>query len=339
VRDLEAVRLCLTAEFDEDNKAWSLFGQSNGALVAISYLSWKPEVLREVFLMGDFGVIGRSADEVYAAAAMDLSFRNGLFYTMYPEDVHHMRRIAEHIEKSADRGRIPLPSRGKLTVQLFLSLGFAFSRPGGFEKVHDLVRRLISDLDGFDCLSMHSLFAFEYEFISLFPNLVSALLPEATYNYSNGMISNWAAHRRLLTIPNYGWVRNASSFLWSWRKDQPIYFSGEKMVFPFHLHTIPKLKPFLKAAEILALNWDWDDLYDLEQLKENQVPVYAARCWDETYMSFGPSREPHRDDEELPNIGCLVECHCPPGMELEDVIRQLFKLRDANAMTDAEAEH
>lgn len=39
VRDCEAIRKCLTAEYPDDLKKWSVIGQSFGGFCAVSYLS------------------------------------------------------------------------------------------------------------------------------------------------------------------------------------------------------------------------------------------------------------------------------------------------------------
>ena len=44
VRDLECVRLCLTAGEKPDRQQWSIFGQSFGGFVSLTYLSFAPEV-------------------------------------------------------------------------------------------------------------------------------------------------------------------------------------------------------------------------------------------------------------------------------------------------------
>lgn len=39
VQDCEAIRKCLTADFPEGNKKWSVIGQSFGGFCAVTYLS------------------------------------------------------------------------------------------------------------------------------------------------------------------------------------------------------------------------------------------------------------------------------------------------------------
>lgn len=39
VRDCEAIRRCLTADYPEDKRKWSIIGQSFGGFCAVTYLS------------------------------------------------------------------------------------------------------------------------------------------------------------------------------------------------------------------------------------------------------------------------------------------------------------
>lgn len=66
VRDFEAVRRCLTAELelDEDRK-WSILGQSYGGFMATTYLSFYPEGLREAFICGGVPPVESTPAEVY----------------------------------------------------------------------------------------------------------------------------------------------------------------------------------------------------------------------------------------------------------------------------------
>ena len=56
---------------------------------------------------------------------------------------------------------------------------------------------------------------------------------------------------------------------------EPLYFYGE-MVFPDAFDDYVNLRPLKGAAEILASDINWGKLYDIEQLKRNEVKVSAA---------------------------------------------------------------
>ncbi len=50
VRDCEAIRQALTADYPEEKKKWSIMGQSFGGFCSLTYLSFYPEGLRESFM-------------------------------------------------------------------------------------------------------------------------------------------------------------------------------------------------------------------------------------------------------------------------------------------------
>ena len=50
MRDCEAIRQALTAEYPEEKKKWSIMGQSFGGFCSLTYLSFHPEGLRESFM-------------------------------------------------------------------------------------------------------------------------------------------------------------------------------------------------------------------------------------------------------------------------------------------------
>ncbi|KAK3300944.1 Alpha/Beta hydrolase protein [Chaetomium fimeti] len=291
VRDLEAVRLCLTEDFDEEKKAWSIFGQSFGGFVSLTYLSKYPQSLREAFLTGGLAPVKRTADEVYAATYKKLIERNAAYYKKYPDDIASVRRIAEHIQSQT---KTPLPSGGNLTVPLFLTLGLAFGGHGGLDEVHSLVLRFATDLDQVGRLTHASLADFEAH-ISFDTHPIYAILHEAIYNTkrTGGPASNWAAQRVGEALAPFSWLANPATFLRATPPSEPLYFSGE-MVYPFHFDGTlgTELGRMREAADILAATAEWDeDLYDEAQLRRNEVPVYAVSYVDDMYVDFELARE------------------------------------------------
>lgn len=89
VRDCEAVRRCLTADYPEEKRKWSVIGQSFGGFCAVTYLSMlyvlhqviyygvfvltlfpltlkSPDALAEAFLCGGLPPLVNGPDPVYA---------------------------------------------------------------------------------------------------------------------------------------------------------------------------------------------------------------------------------------------------------------------------------
>lgn len=103
VRDCEAIRRCLTTDYPEEKRKWSVIGQSFGGFCAVTYLSMlyvllkvisygtfvlillfltmkSPNALTEAFLCGGLPPLVEGPDPVYARtygmhiSAVDLSY-------------------------------------------------------------------------------------------------------------------------------------------------------------------------------------------------------------------------------------------------------------------------
>lgn len=100
------------------------------------------------------------------------------------------------------------------------------------------------------------------------------------------MASNWSAHR-LKTDPLFMWPASDA------QSTQPVYFTGE-MVYPQMFDDYTELRKMKEAGERLAKTTDWPPLYDVEQLKVNEVPVYVAIYVDDMYVDYEFSTETAR---------------------------------------------
>lgn len=336
VRDLEAVRLCLTADFPEGRKKWSLFGQSFGGFVALSYLSKYPQGLREVFMTGGLAPIKSTPEEVYRATYKKVIERNQAYYQKYPEDVDSVKKIIEYITQQYEK-RILLPAGGFLTVTRLLSLGLSFGAHGGLDAVHAIILRLVTDLDQFGYFTRASLTQVE-DNISFDTNPIYAILHEPIYCFKKGVASRWAAWRVGKEIKNFAWLapgeQHTSPPSYSGGGDTESgevidapYFSGE-MVFPEHFSSYPELKEMEEAANILAECDDWDELYDEEQLRRNEVPVYAASYTDDMYVDFELARETARIVRGCQVFETNKMYHNAVRARTDEVMAQLFKMRD-----------
>ncbi|ESZ99588.1 hypothetical protein SBOR_0033 [Sclerotinia borealis F-4128] len=284
VRDCEAIRKILTADYPEELKKWSVFGQSFGGFCVLTYLSFHYQGLREVFTSGGLAPVGHSAERVYRATFQKVIERNRAYYQKFPEDVAVVQGLAIHI--SAKNG-LQLPSGGTLTVRMFLTMGINFGFHGGLDTVHDVVLRMSSDLDQYSFVTKPTLKAIE-DMVSMDNNVIYAILHESIYCQS-GKASDWAADRIGKTLPEYKWLtgrpRSPNSII-----SEPLFFSGE-MIYPFMFETSPELAAIFPAAKILAEYTDWPPLYDEWQLARNEVPLYAATYVDDMYVDFGLAQE------------------------------------------------
>ena len=135
VRDCEAIRQALTADYPSEKRKWSTIGQSFGGFVTVSYLSFHPEGLRECFIFGGLQPLVKQPDEVYRRLYKRVIARNRAYYAKYPEDVERVKSIVKYLQRFGD-GTIKLPSEGHLTARRFQQLGLAFGFHGELASPH-----------------------------------------------------------------------------------------------------------------------------------------------------------------------------------------------------------
>lgn len=318
VRDCEAVRQCLTEGWPENKRKWSIFGQSYGGFVSMSYLSFHPEGLREVFLTGGLAPVGRTADEVYKAVLPRVLARNDLYYAKFPEDAATVRQIAAYVESQG--GAVPLPGGGSLTVPRLMTIGIAFGGHGGFDSVHNTLLHLKSSLGQFGHLSRASLAPLE-SFTPFDTNIIYAILHEAIYCDGPGQVSDWAANRVGSSLKDFNWLLTGTL-----PSDEQPNFSGEN-IFPFHFDTYPELMALKEVADKLAAIDDWEPLYNIDKLRERSVPVYAASYVEDMYVDYDFARETAKL-VGAKTFETNVMYHSALRSKADEVLQQLFSLRD-----------
>jgi hypothetical protein len=99
-----------------------------------------------------------------------------------------------------------------------------------------------------------------------------ALLHEAAY--AQGQATRWSAQRIRAEFPEF--APGAAG-------TDPLYFTGE-MIYPWMIDNDPVLRPFRRAADILAERDGWPPLYDPSRLAANDVPVAAAVYYHDMYV-------------------------------------------------------
>ena len=129
VRDCEAIRQALTADYPPEKQKWSIMGQSFGGFCSITYLSFYPQGLREAFLYGGLQPLVKHPDVVYRKLYKRVAQRNQAYYRKYPEDVDRVRTVVKYLQRFGD-GTIKLPSEGNLTARRFQQLGIMFGMHG-----------------------------------------------------------------------------------------------------------------------------------------------------------------------------------------------------------------
>ncbi|KAK4226122.1 proline iminopeptidase [Podospora fimiseda] len=321
VKDLEAVRQTL---LPSPSSTWSIFGQSFGGFVCLTYLSFYPSSLREVFITGGLAPIKRTALEVYTALFKKVIERNEAYYNKYPEDIVRVKTITKHlIDNDPPR---KLPGGGTFTLERFLSFGIGFGQHGGLDSVHTLILRLFTELTNQKDFTVATLQAAEKQ-IPLDANPIYAFLHEPIYCNGPGQSADFAAFRAGQALPQYTWLNKEQQKSFITSSDEPIYFTGE-MIFPSYYESFYNLRYVTKAAEILAKKNDWPELYDIEQLQKNEVPVYAVSYVDDIYVDFVFARETARTVKGIKVYETNQMYHNALRAKTDEVIQKLFKMRD-----------
>ncbi|KAG6873844.1 hypothetical protein C0995_010456 [Termitomyces sp. Mi166 len=257
VRDCEAIRkILLGNKTDEEDRKWTILGQSFGGFCCLTYLSFYPEGLKEVFITAGIPPLVDSPDTVYRALAKRVLGRNDVYYNKYPNDIKRVRDILSYLDENSGI----LPNGGHLTPNRFLQLGIKFGSQGGIDAVHQIVLRASNDLSLFGKLSQRLLQNVEHE-QSLDGNPLYMVLHEPIY--CQGRASNWSAERVLEDYPQYSWSHMKM------HDDQSPIFSDM-------LDDYIGLRPLKGSARLLAKYTDWPPLYNEAQLAENTVKVTAA---------------------------------------------------------------
>jgi pimeloyl-ACP methyl ester carboxylesterase len=230
---------------------WSTLGQSFGGFCSMTYLSFAPEGLREVFITGGLAPIGRPPDDVYAATYRRLVAKNEAYFERYPGD---RARIADIIAR-LDAEDVRLPTGDRLTSRRFRQLGLKLGMSDGFEAIHRVVelpfgsRAFLFDLvDGGGRFERNPIYATLHE-----------------SSYADGHPTRWSAARLLPEIVE---ARG--------------YLTAEH-IFPWMFEDYGLLRSHRDAAQLLA-EQPWPRLYDADQLAHNEVPVAATIYSNDLYV-------------------------------------------------------
>ena len=227
-----------------------MLGQSFGGFTSMTYLSIAPDGLREALLTGGLAPIGRPVDDIYGATYRRLIKANKRYFERYPDDRARVREILRRLDDEDVR----LPSGDRLTGRRFRQLGMALGASTGFEQLHHVIELPFGSL------------AFLHDAEDgggWSRNPIYATLHESSY--ADGVATRWSSERLL---PDE--VRDEG------------YFTAEH-VFPWMWDEFATLRPQKAAAEILAAH-TWPALFDIDQLRRNEVPVAATIYVNDLYV-------------------------------------------------------
>jgi len=254
-------------------------------------------------------------DAVYTRTFKKVASRNKVYYEKYPQDVKGVRDILKYISENV----VKLPNGGTLTPERFLDLGLSFGGHGGIDRVHLLVQRAVNELEIFGEFTHKMLQSIE-DTQSFDTNPIYAIAHEALY--CQGEASSWSADRiKQKQDPQFSWEAMSSK-----SDDEPVYFTGE-MIFPSMFRDYQQLALLKPVAEVLAFKSDWPKLYDLEQLRRNEVPVYAATYMEDMYVDFEFARKTAGTIKGSKEYITNVWHHSALRHKLEGVMGELWKLK------------
>jgi proline iminopeptidase len=289
-------------------KRWSTLGQSYGGFITLTYLSRAPEGVAASYVTGGLAGLTASAREVYERTQERVVAKNSRYHERYPQDAERIERIADLL--TADDVR--LPGGDVLTVERFQSLGMDLGMGPGFERIHWILDEAFDD-GAPDELTDTFLAAVEQE-TGFAGGPMYALLHESIYAQSSTGATAWSAQQ----------VRDGDARFGT--DARPLLLTGE-MIFPWMFEQVAALRPFREGAEALAAWTEWEDLYDLDRLAANEVPVEAAVYFDDMFVDAGLSLE---TAAHVGNARAWVTNEFEhDGLRLGDVFARLLERMDA----------
>ncbi|MGQ4510867.1 alpha/beta fold hydrolase [Streptomyces sp. DW26H14] len=253
-------------------RPWTTLGQSYGGFLTLAYLSRAPEGLHACLVTGGLASVTPDASEVYRHTYPRVEEKNRLFRERYPQDMEVVARVADRLAQ----GDVTLPDGDVLTVRRLQTLGLDFGMKPGYERVHWLFDEAFPEGGGpgrGDRLT-DTFLAGVRDRTAFDTNPLFAALQESIYASGANGPTAWAADQERAARPQFG------------EDARPLLFTGE-MMYPWMFEEIRALRPFRPAVELLAAREEWPDLYDLDQLAANEVPVEAAVYFDDMYVDSG----------------------------------------------------
>ena len=89
-----------------------------------------------------------------------------------------------------------------------------------------------------------------------------------------------------------------------------------------------ELRGLKEVADNLAAIDDWPMLYDEEQLSKNEVPIYSATFIEDMYVNFDFAQKTASRIKNCKHFITNVMYHDALTKKSDELIRQLFALRD-----------
>ncbi|WP_456824124.1 alpha/beta fold hydrolase [Cellulomonas sp. P5_E12] len=243
-------------------RQWATLGQSYGGFLTLTYLSRHPSALTRCYVTGGLPPATATAEDVYAATYRRQAARNRELARLHPSDVPLLGEIADRLDS------VVLPTGEPLTVERLQQLGQPFGMSTGLDEVHWLLDTAFSVDGGLsDAFLAAVVRATGFDDGPLY-----AVLQEVIYHQGTRE-PGWAAQAEHDRWPSFA------------AGARPLQLTGEA-VFPWMYEQHRSLQPFRGAAEELAGRTQWPELYDLDRLASNEVPVAAVQYYDDPYVDL-----------------------------------------------------
>ncbi|PMG78530.1 alpha/beta hydrolase [Shewanella sp. 10N.286.51.B7] len=270
IRDAEFIRLKLT-----NNTQWSILGQSFGGFCVLHYLSAAPDSIKEAFITGGIPSLTRRADDVYKATYQRVIKKNNDFYHRFKDAEQLTAELAEYV----DNNQVTLATGEQLTVEMLQLLGVNIGMEQGPEAVYYLLEQALIETGSGKQINPLFLHQFS-QFLDYNTNPIFALMHESIYcQQFHQQGANWSAHRVREQFQQFNYQRG-----------QRLLFTGE-MIYPWMFEQFNQLKPLKALANAIAEKADWSNLYDVDVLMQNTVPVSAAIYSEDMYVDMNYSLE------------------------------------------------
>lgn len=266
IRDCEYIRL---TQFG--GKKWATMGQSYGGFLTMTYLSLFPEAITASFVTGGIPHIPMNAHEVYEHTVPRMIRKTKQYYNRYPEDAARVNTIANIIAE----GGVRLPNGDKVSHRRLQMLGGDFGMKPSYERMHWTVDTAFSIEDGNKGEVLSDGFLMElFSRTTSYGDELYWVLQEFIYANEDIEPINWAANDVLRRTPEFD------------EAARPVMFIGEAAL-PEIFEEDSALQVFKPAIDVMMQDSHWGKIYDIDQLKRNEIPVHCAVYFDDMYVDSG----------------------------------------------------
>ena len=247
---------------------WTTLGQSFGGFITMSLLTRHPETVKMAMTTGGIPAFDRDADTLYADLVPLQTARHDEFRTRFPAD----QALFDDLADRADAGELVTLGGDRLSARRLQMLGADFGFSTGVDNLHWLLDTAIEP-DGRVAQRFVEAAAARTEHVS---DPLYYTLQEGCYHQGH-RTGGWGAWNELQKHPEYAPTA------------RPLMTIAE-FAQPWMFTEIPSLRPFAGVAEELAGERTWPQLWDVDRLAANTVPLAAVQYTHDPYVGLEGAR-------------------------------------------------